>query len=83
MIVKLILHGYYLKNIVTNFYDTLSGPRPLDIFVRAIPYRLAFGFVAAGLVWITPILVPDASAGLPIFYSVLLVVCYAAHQVIK
>jgi hypothetical protein len=40
-----------------------TGPRPLDIFLKAIPYRLLFGFVAAFLVWVTPILVPDASQG--------------------
>lgn len=60
-----------------------TGPKPLDIFVKAIPYRLLFGLVAAFLVWITPTLVPDATNGLPIFYVTILIVCYALHQVIK
>jgi PAT family acetyl-CoA transporter-like MFS transporter 1 len=58
-----------------------TGPRPLDIFLKAIPYRLLFGFVAAFLVWVTPILVPDASQGLPFLYVTFLVLCYALHQV--
>ncbi|XP_063916783.1 acetyl-coenzyme A transporter 1 [Zophobas morio] len=58
-----------------------TGPRPLDIFVKAIPYRLLFGFVAAFMVWVTPILVPDASQGLPFLYVMFLVGCYALHQV--
>ncbi|CAG9824640.1 unnamed protein product [Phaedon cochleariae] len=58
-----------------------TGPRPLDIYLKAMPYRLAFGFVAAFLVWITPILVPDASEGLPFLYVTFLLICYALHQV--
>lgn len=58
-----------------------TGPKPLDIFLKAIPYRLAFGFVAAFLVWITPTFVPDASQGLPILYVAFLLICYALHQV--
>ncbi|XP_018573648.1 acetyl-coenzyme A transporter 1 [Anoplophora glabripennis] len=58
-----------------------TGPRPLDIFLKAIPYRLVFGFIAAFLVWITPTLVPDAMEGLPFLYVTFLVICYALHQV--
>ncbi|KAL3273496.1 hypothetical protein HHI36_014937 [Cryptolaemus montrouzieri] len=58
-----------------------SGPRPLDVFIKAMPYRLMFGFVAAFLVWITPSLVPEASQGLPIFYVIFLLICYVIHQV--
>lgn len=58
-----------------------TGPRPLNIYVKAIPYRLIFGIVAAVLVWVTPFLVPDASQGLPFLYAVLLFVCYGLHQV--
>lgn len=60
-----------------------TGPRPLDIFLKAIPYRLLFGIIAAGLVWITPVLVPDASNALPVHYVVLLIGSYALHQVVK
>lgn len=53
----------------------------MDIFVKAIPYRLIFGFIAAFLVYITPIIVPDAKLGMPFTYYILLLVCYALHQV--
>lgn len=58
-----------------------TGPKPLDIFLKAMPYRLMFGIIAAVLVWITPSLVPDASNGLPVTYVILLIACYALHQV--
>nr|XP_023020135.1 acetyl-coenzyme A transporter 1-like [Leptinotarsa decemlineata] len=58
-----------------------TGPRPLNIYVKAVPYRLAFGFVGAFLVWITPSFVPDPSEGLPFLYVAFLLVCYALHQV--
>ncbi|KAJ8986188.1 hypothetical protein NQ317_005662 [Molorchus minor] len=58
-----------------------TGPKPLDIFLKAIPYRLMFGFVAAFLVWITPTLVPNAHEGLPFLYVAFLIVCYSLHQV--
>ncbi|KAK9744731.1 Acetyl-coenzyme A transporter 1 [Popillia japonica] len=65
--------------LVISKYTT--GPRPMDVFVKAIPFRLLFGFVGAFLVWITPIIVPDATAGLPFLYYILLLVSYALHQI--
>ncbi|KAI4455931.1 solute carrier family 33 acetyl-coa transporter -related [Holotrichia oblita] len=65
--------------LVISKYTT--GPRPMDVFVKAIPFRLLFGFVGAFLVWITPIIVPDATAGLPFLYYALLLVSYALHQI--
>lgn len=59
----------------------ILGPRPLDVFLKAMPYRLLFGFVAAFLVWITPTLVTNPKAGLPFVYYILLLACYAVHQV--
>lgn len=40
-----------------------------------------FGFVAAFLVWVTPFLVTDAHAGIPIYYYALVLICYSLHQV--
>ncbi|KRT82887.1 hypothetical protein AMK59_4132 [Oryctes borbonicus] len=65
--------------LVISKYTT--GPRPMDLFVKAIPFRLLFGFVAAFLVWVTPTIVPDALAGLPFMYYALLLICYALHQI--
>lgn len=71
-----------IKTAFHKQYHSFSGPRPLDIFLKAIPYRLLFGFVAAFLVWITPKIVPDSSQGLPFSYYIILLVCYAIHQVL-
>lgn len=68
-----------LLPVIISKYTT--GPKPLNIYIKAVPYRLLFGFVGAFLVWITPTLVPDASQGLPFFYVLLLIVAYALHQV--
>ncbi|XP_065173395.1 acetyl-coenzyme A transporter 1 [Atheta coriaria] len=58
-----------------------TGSKPLNIYVKVIPYRLMFGFVAAFLVWVTPFLVTDAHAGIPIYYYALVLICYSLHQV--
>lgn len=56
------------------------GPRPLDVYLKAMPYRLVFGLFAAGLVWITPLFVQNGV--IPISYIILLVGIYVLHQVI-
>ncbi|KAB0800755.1 hypothetical protein PPYR_06494 [Photinus pyralis] len=65
--------------LVISKYTT--GPRPLNLYLKAIPYRLLFGFVAALVVWITPYLVPNPKNGLPMSYYILLLICYALHQI--
>lgn len=66
-----------------NLQCLSSGPKPLDVYLKAIPYRLIFGFVAAFLVWITPNLLKDPSQSLPFTYWIFLIICYALHQVSK
>ncbi|XP_046433587.1 acetyl-coenzyme A transporter 1 [Neodiprion fabricii] len=55
------------------------GPRPMDVYLKAIPYRLAFGLVAAFLVWLTPFVVVNGDV--PLYYYVGLIVVYSIHQV--
>lgn len=55
------------------------GPRPLDVFLKAMPYRLLCGIIAAGLVWITPSFIDNGEVS-P-YYFVLLVLLYVFHQV--
>ncbi|XP_018323902.1 acetyl-coenzyme A transporter 1 isoform X2 [Agrilus planipennis] len=57
------------------------GPKPLNIYLAVIPFRLFFGVIAAFLVWVTPYMVPEGSEELPISYYLLLLICYAVHQV--
>ncbi|XP_071446558.1 acetyl-coenzyme A transporter 1 [Hetaerina americana] len=56
-----------------------SGPRPMDIYLKAIPYRLSFGLIAAFIVWITPSLIRNGSV--PFYYYILLLASYSFHQV--
>ncbi|XP_015124248.1 acetyl-coenzyme A transporter 1 [Diachasma alloeum] len=55
------------------------GPRPLDVFLKAMPYRLLCGLIAAGLVWITPSFINNGQVS-P-YYFVLLVLLYVFHQI--
>jgi len=57
-----------------------SGPRPLDVWVKAIPARLVMGLVMMGLVWITPNFKQE-SGEFPLAYYCLVILLYAIHQV--
>jgi len=47
-----------------------NGPRPLDFFIKAIPFRLFTGLVVAGFVYATPMF-KDANNEFPFYYYVL------------
>lgn len=56
-----------------------AGSRPMDVYIKALPYRLAFNFVAAGFVWVTPYIIQDSA--IPTYYYVILVLTYCLHQI--
>lgn len=56
-----------------------AGPRPLDIFYRAFPFRLLMGLVYALLVWWTPSVKQEG--GFPVYYYAVVLLIYAIHQV--
>lgn len=56
-----------------------SGPRPMDVFLKAMPYRLLFGLLAALLVWVTPFFVQNGVV--PVYYIFLLLGIYVFYQV--
>ncbi|XP_076001533.1 acetyl-coenzyme A transporter 1 [Genypterus blacodes] len=56
-----------------------AGPRPLDIFYRAFPFRLLIGLGYALLVWWTPSVKQDG--GFPVYYYAIVLLSYAVHQV--
>ncbi|KAJ8378120.1 hypothetical protein AAFF_G00248340 [Aldrovandia affinis] len=56
-----------------------AGPRPLDIFYRAFPFRLLMGLAYALLVWWTPSVKQEG--GFPLYYYAVVLLTYAAHQV--
>lgn len=56
------------------------GPRPLDLFVKAYPYRLLFGAVFPLIVYWTPMLKLEDGT-FPSYYYIMLIIVYALHQV--
>ncbi|MBN3302847.1 acetyl-coenzyme A transporter 1 [Amia ocellicauda] len=56
-----------------------AGPRPLDIFYKAFPFRLLIGLEFALLVWWTPSVKHDG--GFPAYYYIVVLISYAVHQV--
>merc|ERR1719447_2511896 len=57
-----------------------SGPRPLDIWQKAIPARLVLSLAMAGVVAITPSFQLEDKS-FPIYYYALVVLFFAIHQV--
>lgn len=56
------------------------GPRPLDLLIKAYPYRLIFGFIFPLIVYWTPF-VKLTDGTFPIYYYASLIFVYALHQV--
>lgn len=67
ILLPLIIHKY------------TAGPRPLDIFCKAYPFRLLIGLGYAVLVWWTPSTKVDG--GFPVYYYAIVLLSYALHQV--
>lgn len=57
-----------------------AGPRPLDVFMKAYPYRLIFGLFLSFLVYWT-YLVKSDNGSFPFYYYVVIILGYAIHQV--
>lgn len=58
-----------------------AGPRPLDVFMKAIPARLVLCLVMAGLVWITPQFKLD-DGSFPLHYYGIVIFIYGIYQVV-
>uniref|UniRef100_A0A667ZDH2 Acetyl-coenzyme A transporter 1 n=1 Tax=Myripristis murdjan TaxID=586833 RepID=A0A667ZDH2_9TELE len=56
-----------------------AGPRPLDVFYKAFPFRLLIGLGYALLVWWTPSVKEDGV--FPVYYYAIVLLSYALHQV--
>lgn len=56
-----------------------AGPRPLDVFYKAFPFRLLIGLEYALLVWWTPSVKQEE--GFPVYYYAVVLLSYALHQV--
>ena len=58
-----------------------TGPKPMDIFLKAFPCRLIMGLVFAGVVYVTPSF-KNTDGSFPLYFYVGVVIIYALHQVI-
>jgi len=58
---------------------TTAGPNPMNVYLKAYPYRLVFGIVLAIFVWITPIF--NDNGEMPFHYYCILLGIYAFYQV--
>ncbi|XP_037932580.1 acetyl-coenzyme A transporter 1 [Teleopsis dalmanni] len=56
-----------------------NGPRPMDVYLKAIPYRIIFSTVAAVITYLTPYMITKEHV--PIYYYVLLVANYGVYQI--
>ncbi|XP_061683952.1 acetyl-coenzyme A transporter 1 [Syngnathoides biaculeatus] len=56
-----------------------AGPRPLDVFYKAFPFRLIIGLEFALLVWWTPNVRQEE--GFPVYYYGVVLLSYAVHQI--
>ncbi|XP_065656559.1 acetyl-coenzyme A transporter 1 isoform X2 [Hydra vulgaris] len=58
-----------------------SGPRPLDLFIKAMPYRLVMGVVFAMLIYWTNTFSNSSIEGFPYYYYTIILFAFALHQV--
>jgi len=58
------------------------GPRPLDVFLKAMPYRLFMGVVFMMCVWWANTVRGPGQEFFPIYFYVTILLVYAVHQVI-
>uniref|UniRef100_A0A182M7Q0 Acetyl-coa transporter n=1 Tax=Anopheles culicifacies TaxID=139723 RepID=A0A182M7Q0_9DIPT len=56
-----------------------AGTRPMEVYLKAIPYRIGLTLAAAGIVWITPAIIRDHHV--PYYYYILLLANYGLYQI--
>lgn len=56
-----------------------TGPRPLDVYLKAVPYRLFFNLIAAAIVYFTPSIIQNGQV--PLYYYGGLLLFYTFHQI--
>lgn len=59
----------------------IIGPRPLDVFLKAMPYRLFMGVIFMVCVWWASIVRGPNQEFFPIYFYVTIFLVYAVHQV--
>lgn len=65
--------------LVVSKYTT--GPKPMEVYIKAIPFRILFGIFAGLIVAIAPLTIRSNDGIVPIYLYVILVVNYAFYQI--
>lgn len=58
-----------------------AGPKPMDVFLKAMPARLVMGMVFAAVVYVTPWFKDEKDGSFSLAYYGMLLFIYALHQV--
>lgn len=56
------------------------GPTPLNIYIKAYPYRLLFGLVFPLVIYVTPMMKLE-EGGFPFHYYAFIILIYGLHQI--
>lgn len=77
LVVPLVPLQIFLPLVVSRY---TTGPKPMEVYIKAIPYRIIFAIGASIIVALTPYTI--ASDGtVPVYLYVILVVNYAFYQI--
>lgn len=77
LVVPLVPLQIFLPLVVSKY---TTGPKPMEVYIKAIPYRIIFAIGAMLIVWLAPFTI--ASDGtVPIYLYVILVINYAFYQI--
>ncbi|VDI72998.1 MFS transporter, PAT family, solute carrier family 33 (acetyl-CoA transportor), member 1 [Mytilus galloprovincialis] len=57
-----------------------AGPKPMNVFLRAMPFRLMLGLLYAFIVWLSS-QVQETKGNFPTYFYALILCSYAIHQV--
>lgn len=77
LVVPLVPLQIILPLIISKY---TTGPRPMDVYIKAIPYRILFANIAMIIVCLAPITF-SASGEVPTYFYVILLINYAFYQV--
>lgn len=56
-----------------------TGTQPMEVYIKAIPYRMVFSVTAAIIVWLTPLIIVNGEV--PFYYYIMLLLNYGLYQI--
>jgi len=75
MAVPLIPFQIFLPFLISKY---IIGPRLMDMYMKAVPYRLVIGLLVSTLIFATPYMITKDD--IPAYYYGILLIIYGAHQ---